>query len=193
MGFLGKLFGKKEKDKAEKSGKLDITRAAADNGIPPEKVCWDSQFDESGLAKRVAKALDEAGISDNVGLWVAQTDSTVVLKYNPDAESVLSKAEQQIAERAEERIMEATSAVGHLVLVDPVDWNYESSNVKPSEKQDRVANSKTQEYLKYSTELEEIFTQLHDADRHIAETRQNTVRLGIETRSMLDDLRKQLG
>ena len=46
---------------------------------------------------------------------------------------------------------------------------------------------------KYSTELDEIFTQLHDADRHIAETRKNTMRLGIETKSMLDDLRKQLG
>jgi|GEM_PF-5562449 len=49
------------------------------------------------------------------------------------------------------------------------------------------------EESKYSTELDEIFTQLHDADRHIAETRKNTMRLGIETKSMLDDLRKQLG
>ena len=65
-----------------------------ENSIPPEKVGLDGNFDESGLAKRVAKALDDAGISDNVGLWVAQTGSTVVLKYNPDAESVLSKAEQ---------------------------------------------------------------------------------------------------
>lgn len=46
---------------------------------------------------------------------------------------------------------------------------------------------------KYSTELDEIFTQLHDTDRYIAKTRKNTVRLGIETRSMLNDLRQQLG
>ena len=94
MGFLGKLFGKKEEDKAKNSGKVAVSKAASDNDIPPEKVGIDGQFDESGLAKRVAQALDEAGISDSVGLWVAQTGSTVVLKYNPDAESVLSKAEQ---------------------------------------------------------------------------------------------------
>lgn len=45
----------------------------------------------------------------------------------------------------------------------------------------------------YSAELDEILSQLNDTDDRIVETRQNTVRLGIETRSMLDDLRKQLG
>ncbi|WP_019507220.1 hypothetical protein [Pleurocapsa sp. PCC 7319] len=94
MGLLGKLFGKKEEDKAAKAGKVSVKAAAKENKIPPEKVGLDGQFDESGLAKRVAQALDEAGVSDSVGLWVAQTGSTVVLKYNPDAESILSKAEQ---------------------------------------------------------------------------------------------------
>ena len=94
MGFLSKLFGKKEEDKAAKAGKVSVASAAKDNDIPPEKVGLDGKFDESGLAKRVAKALDDANISDSIGLWVAQTGSTVVLKYNPDAESVLSKAEQ---------------------------------------------------------------------------------------------------
>jgi hypothetical protein len=46
---------------------------------------------------------------------------------------------------------------------------------------------------KYSAELDEIFTQLHEADDYISETRQNTTRLRVETRSMLNDLRKQLG
>ncbi len=94
MGFLGKLFGKQEEDKAAKAGNVSVAAAAKDNDIAAEKVGIDGQFDESGLAKRVAKALDDAGISDSVGLWVAQTDSTVVLKYNPDAESVLSQAEE---------------------------------------------------------------------------------------------------
>lgn len=93
MGLLGKLFGKKEEEKA-KAGKVNVAAASKQNSIPPEKVGLDGGFDESGLAKRVAKALDDAGISDDVGLWVAQTGSTVVLKYNPDAQSVLSKAEQ---------------------------------------------------------------------------------------------------
>jgi osmotically-inducible protein OsmY len=94
MGFLGKLFGKKEEEKAASAGKVSVAKAAKDNSIPPEKVGLDGKFDESGLAKRVAQALDDAGISDNVGLWVAQTGSTVVLKYNPDAEGVLAQAEQ---------------------------------------------------------------------------------------------------
>ena len=94
MGFLSKLFGKKEEDKAKKAGRVSVASAAKSNNIPPEKVGLDGQFDESGLAKRVAKALDDANISDDVGLWVAQTGSTVVLKYNSDAESILSKAEQ---------------------------------------------------------------------------------------------------
>ena len=94
MGFLGKLFGRKEEEKAKKSGKVAVSKAASNNNISPEKVGLDGKFDESGLAKRVALALDEANISDNVGLWVAQTGSTVILKYNPDAESILSKAEQ---------------------------------------------------------------------------------------------------
>lgn len=94
MGFLSKLFGKKEEEKAAKSPKVSVSSAAKENSIPQEKVGLDGKFDESGLAKRVAKALDDANISDNVGLWVAQTGSTVVLKYNDDAKSILSKAEQ---------------------------------------------------------------------------------------------------
>ncbi len=94
MGFLSKLFGKKEEEKAASAGKVSVSSAAKENSIPPEKVGLDGQFDESGLAKRVAKALDDANISDNVGLWVAQSGSTVVLKYNEDAQSILAKAEQ---------------------------------------------------------------------------------------------------
>ena len=55
------------------------------------------------------------------------------------------------------------------------------------------SNLEKLEESEYSAELDETFTQLHEADDRIAETRQNTMRLGIETRSMLDDLRKQLG
>lgn len=94
MGFLDKLFGKKEVEKAQSVGTVNVAEAAKKNSIPPEKVGLDGQFDESGLAKRVAKALDDANISDNVGLWVAQRGSTVVLKYNEDAKGVLAQAEK---------------------------------------------------------------------------------------------------
>lgn len=94
MGFLSKLFGKKEEEKAAAAPPVSVSTVAAEKSIPPEKVGLDGEFDESGLAKRVAKALDDANISDDVGLWVAQTGSVVVLKYNPDAESVLEQAKQ---------------------------------------------------------------------------------------------------
>ncbi|UBF26226.1 hypothetical protein K9N68_32755 [Kovacikia minuta CCNUW1] len=94
MGFLSKLFGKHEEEKAAAAPQVSVQEAAAQNSIPPEKVGLDGKFDESGLAKRVAKALDDANISDHVGLWVAQTGSVVVLKYNPDAEGVLAQAKQ---------------------------------------------------------------------------------------------------
>ena len=94
MGFLGKLFGKKEEDKAKAAPKINVAQAATAASIPPAKVGIDGLFDESGLAKRVALALDQANISDSVGLWVAQTGSIVVLKYNPDAAGVLEQAKQ---------------------------------------------------------------------------------------------------
>ncbi|MGB3496041.1 MAG: hypothetical protein WBA57_25150 [Elainellaceae cyanobacterium] len=94
MGFLGKLFGRDEEKKAAAAPKIEVKQVSVEKSIPPEKVGLDGNFDESGLAKRVAKALDDAGISDEVGLWVAQRDSTVVLKYNEDAKSTLSRAEQ---------------------------------------------------------------------------------------------------
>jgi osmotically-inducible protein OsmY len=94
MGLLGRMFGQKEEEKAQANPNLNVREAASTEKIDPAKVGLDGKFDESGLAKRVALALDKSGISDDVGLWVAQTGSTVVLKYNPDAEGVLDKAKQ---------------------------------------------------------------------------------------------------
>ncbi len=94
MGFLGRLFGKDEEEKAKSTPKVEVKKVSKEKSIPPEKVGLDGKQDDSGLAKRVAKALDDAGVSDNVGLWVAQRDSTVVLKYNEDAKDALDKAKQ---------------------------------------------------------------------------------------------------
>ncbi|MEM6613792.1 MAG: hypothetical protein AAF652_16345 [Cyanobacteria bacterium P01_C01_bin.72] len=45
----------------------------------------------------------------------------------------------------------------------------------------------------YSTALDKIFAQLHQADEQTERTSQNTLRLAMETKSMLNDLGKQLG
>ncbi|MGL5034533.1 MAG: hypothetical protein ACRC6M_12115 [Microcystaceae cyanobacterium] len=100
MGFLSKLFGKEEEAKAAAAPAVKVASVAQQQAIPPHKVGLDGNFDESGLAKRVAKALDDNNISDNVGLWVAQLDSVVVIRYNPDAEGVLALA-KQIAAKVE--------------------------------------------------------------------------------------------
>ena len=94
MGFLGKLFGEEEVKKAIAMPKVAVKAIAQEQSIPPAKVGLDGKFDESGLAKRVAKALDDADVSDDVGLWVAQEDSVVVLRYNEDAKGVLEQAKQ---------------------------------------------------------------------------------------------------
>lgn len=92
MGFLSKLFGKHEEEKAASAPPIAVNQVAQQQSIPPYKVGFDGNFDENGLAKRVAKALDDADISDNVGLWVAQSGSSVILRYNEDAKSILDRA-----------------------------------------------------------------------------------------------------
>lgn len=94
MGFLNRLFGQRAEAQAAETPKVDVVQASTDLDIPAAKVGLDGKFDESGLAKRVAKALDDANISDDVGLWVAQRGSTVVLKFNEDARAVLARAQE---------------------------------------------------------------------------------------------------
>jgi osmotically-inducible protein OsmY len=50
------------------------------------------EYDQSGLAKRVALAFDEDPQLDDVNtLWVAQTGSTVVLKGKVPSQEILNK------------------------------------------------------------------------------------------------------
>ncbi len=80
MGWLQRLLGQ------EKSGTGAAVPAAsstppAGEPISPERKGLNGEYDQSGLAKRVAAAFDsDAGIDDIETLWVAQTGSTVVLK-----------------------------------------------------------------------------------------------------------------
>jgi hypothetical protein len=83
--------------------------------------------------------------------------------------------------------------ISGVVPVDSISTVVSAAYFEESTQIPEIKNFELQEESKYSAELDEILTQLHEADDRIAETRQNTVQLGIETRSMLDDLRKQLG
>jgi osmotically-inducible protein OsmY len=84
MGWLQRLFG------MEKAPAAQVAAAASD--IPPERVGLNGEFDQSGLAKRVAAAFDDdAAIDDIHTLYVAQTSGTVVLKGKVPSQDILNK------------------------------------------------------------------------------------------------------
>ena len=97
MGWLGRLFGKDEEEKVKKSktAKTSVAQAPASTGggsIPSERVGLNGEYDESGLAKRVAYAFDQdPEIDDIQTLWVAQTGGTVVLKGTVPGQDVLDR------------------------------------------------------------------------------------------------------
>ncbi|WP_410175585.1 phospholipid-binding protein [Limnoraphis robusta] len=97
MSWLGRLFGKKEEEKAKnsKTAKTSVAQAPAATGggsIPSERVGLNGEYDESGLAKRVAYAFDQDNQLDDIEtLWVAQTGSTVVLKGKVPSQDLLNQ------------------------------------------------------------------------------------------------------
>lgn len=98
MGFLQRLFGIKKPQGQQQTAQVSqvvAEKAAASSGgqtIPPERIGLDGEYDESGLAKRVALAFDEDPVLENVdSLYVAQTGGTVVLKGKVPSQEILSK------------------------------------------------------------------------------------------------------
>jgi len=88
MGFFNRLFGRKKE--AEES----VAPAPKAAGTPPEKVGPDGNFDESGLAKRVAIAFDDDPQLEPLDrLWIAQLGSKVVLKGEVPSQDLLNRAE----------------------------------------------------------------------------------------------------
>jgi osmotically-inducible protein OsmY len=88
MGFFDRMFGGKKAEPAPAAA--DVPTGSA---IPAERVGLDGEYDQSGLAKRVAKAFDDDGQIDDVEtLWVAQTGGTVVLKGKVPSQDFLTKA-----------------------------------------------------------------------------------------------------
>lgn len=91
MGWLGRLFGKDEEEKA-KNATAAQAPASSSGEVPAERVGLDGQYDQSGLAKRVAYAFDQDSQLDDIDtLWVAQTGSTVVLKGTVPTQDNLDK------------------------------------------------------------------------------------------------------
>jgi osmotically-inducible protein OsmY len=87
MGWLQRVFGH---GKPEGASVSPTPQGGAD--IAAERLGLNGEYDESGLAKRVALAFDEdAALTDQDKLWVAQTSGTVVLKGTVDSQDTLNK------------------------------------------------------------------------------------------------------
>jgi osmotically-inducible protein OsmY len=102
MAWLQRLFGIEKPADAQ----VNPTPSSGDDSstdepsttnaqIPPERLGLNGEYDQSGLAKRVALAFDEDGQFDDIdSIYVAQTGSTVVLKGDlPDQDTLDSLVE----------------------------------------------------------------------------------------------------
>lgn len=91
MGWLQRLFGQEKPADAQVNPE---PTASTDTGeaIPPERLGLNGEYDQSGLAKRVALAFDEdSSLADIDTLYVAQTGGTVVLKGQVPSQDILNK------------------------------------------------------------------------------------------------------
>jgi osmotically-inducible protein OsmY len=92
MSWLQRIFGHDKPADPQAAINAPETMAAAGESIAPERVGLNGEYDESGLAKRVALAFDESSeLADEDNLWVAQTSGTVVLKGTVSSQDALNK------------------------------------------------------------------------------------------------------
>ena len=93
MGWLKRLFGMEKPQNAPTAASSSAPApAAATESIPPERMGLSGEYDQSGLAKRVALAFDDDSNLDDIDtLYVAQTGGTVVLKGTVPSQDILNK------------------------------------------------------------------------------------------------------
>lgn len=100
MGWLQRLFGLEKPQQAQVnpsptqdySPQVEDSAPAATESIPPERMGLNGEYDQSGLAKRVALAFDEDSSLDDIDtLYVAQTGSVVVLKGKVPSQEILNQ------------------------------------------------------------------------------------------------------
>lgn len=94
MGWLKRLFGMEKPKNAPSYTPQQQTapQEAATESIPPERMGLSGEYDQSGLAKRVALEFDEEADLDDIDtIYVAQTGSVVVLKGKAPNQQLLNK------------------------------------------------------------------------------------------------------
>lgn len=92
MGWLQRLFGMEKPEDAQVNPTAISEDSTTGEEIPLERVGLNGEYDQSGLAKRVALAFDETPDFDNIdSLYVAQLGSTVVLKGQVPSQDILDQ------------------------------------------------------------------------------------------------------
>ena len=96
MGWLQRIFGgDKGATPAEAqapASEVAATGNTAPAEVPAERIGLNGEYDQSGLAKRVAAAFDQDSfIADIETVWVAQTSGTVVLKGEVPSQEQLNR------------------------------------------------------------------------------------------------------
>ncbi|MBD2194949.1 MULTISPECIES: BON domain-containing protein [Calothrix] len=97
MGWLQRLFGMEKPENAQVNPEptLVAENSAEGETIPIERMGLNGEYDQSGLAKRVALAFDEDRRFDSINtIYVAQLGTKVVLRGKvPDADTLSQLAE----------------------------------------------------------------------------------------------------
>ncbi|WP_250123561.1 BON domain-containing protein [Chroococcidiopsis sp. CCMEE 29] len=92
MSWLKRLFGIQKPQTAQVNPSQAQQPSTATQSIPPERMGLNGEYDQSGLAKRVALAFDQDPTLDDIEtLYVAQAGSTVVLKGKVPDQQILNK------------------------------------------------------------------------------------------------------
>ncbi|WP_293136046.1 BON domain-containing protein [Microcoleus sp. bin38.metabat.b11b12b14.051] len=104
MGWLKRLFGLEKPENQENvqapAYQAPVAApqaqaqpvAAATQTIPPERMGLNGEYDQSGLAKRVAQAFDaNPEVADIETVYVAQLGTTVVLKGTVPSQEIVNK------------------------------------------------------------------------------------------------------
>lgn len=103
MGWLKRLFGLEKLENQETvdapayqapvaQAQAQAQPAASAQTIPPERMGLNGEYDQSGLAKRVAQAFDaNPDVADIETVYVAQLGTTVVLKGTVPSQEIVNK------------------------------------------------------------------------------------------------------
>ena len=104
MGWLKRLFGLEKLENQENlqaapyqapqaQAQAQSQQAAASaQTIPPERMGLNGEYDQSGLAKRVAQAFDaNPDVADIETVYVAQLGTTVVLKGTVPSQEIVNR------------------------------------------------------------------------------------------------------